>query len=174
MKKSLIMIAIIASLAIAQETKKHDSQKSGVKSEQGKSTEKAPSHSGFQAAASLQWGAPPPGIPEGAQAAVLSGDPTKPGAFTVRLKAPAGAKIMPHWHPTDENVTVISGDFAIGMGDKLDEASAHKMAPGDFVSLKAREHHYAIARTEAVVQIEGRGPFQITYVNPSDDPRNKK
>lgn len=175
MKKGLIIVAVIASLAVAQEMKKQDAKKSEVKTEmKAKGTDKMSMHDAFKAAGSLQWGPPPPGIPSGAQAAVLSGDPTKPGLFVVRLKAPAGAKIMPHWHPTDENVTLISGDFAIGMGDKLDDAAAHKMAAGDFVNLKAREHHYAMATTDSVVQISAMGPFQITYVNPSDDPRRKK
>jgi quercetin dioxygenase-like cupin family protein len=176
MKKSLIALALVASLAFAQEAaKKPEAKKSEAKMEmKGKSGDNMAMHDAFKSAGSLQWGAPPPGIPAGAQAAVMSGDPTKPGLFVVRLKAPAGAKIMPHWHPSDENVTLISGDFAVGMGDKLDEAAAHKMAPGDFVYLKAREHHYAIARTESVVEIAAMGPFKITYVNPSDDPRNKK
>lgn len=168
MKKILIVFAVIASLAVAQEMNTQDAKKSASK------TQAMGHKSEFKASGSLEWGPPPPGIPAAAQAAVLMGDPTKAEHFIVRLKAPAGAKIMPHWHPTDENVTVISGDFAIGMGDKLDEAAAHKMAPGDFVSLKAHGHHYAIARTESVVQIEAMGPFQITYVNPSDDPRSKK
>lgn len=175
MKKLLIVLALVASLAVAQEMKKQDAKKSETKSEmKAKDMGNMSMHDAFKSSGSLQWGPPPPGIPAGAQAAVLFGDPSKGGLFIVRLKAPAGAKIMPHWHPTGENVTLISGDFAVGMGDKLDEAAAHKMAAGDFVSLKAREHHYAIALTESVVQIQAMGPFQITYVNPSDDPRNQK
>ncbi|HUS18353.1 MAG TPA: cupin domain-containing protein [Terriglobales bacterium] len=177
MKKYLIAITLIASLAVAQEPmKKQDAKKSESKSEMKGKTMDHMSMSGheFKSASGLQWGPAPPGIPAGAQAAVLSGDPTKGGMFTIRLKAPAGAKIMPHWHPTDENVTIISGSFSVGMGDKMDEAAAHKMSAGDFVSLKAKQRHYAIANTEAVVQIEAKGPFQITYVNPNDDPRNSK
>lgn len=175
MKRVLIILAVIASLAVAQEMKKQEAKKSEAKAEMKVAgSGKVSMQDAFKSAGSLTWGPPPPGIPSGAQAAVLSGDPTKAGHFIVRLKAPAGAKIMPHWHPTDENVTLISGDFSIGMGDKLDEAAAHRMAPGDFVNLKAREHHYGIAKTESVVQIEAMGPFQITYVNPNDDPRNKK
>src|SRR5262245_7386243 len=53
----------------------------------------------------VKWGPAPPALPAGAQIAVLSGDPSKAEPFTIRLKAPDGYKIMPHWHPTDENVT---------------------------------------------------------------------
>ena len=67
-------------------------------------------------AADLKWGPAPPGLPAAVQATVLDGDPTKPGLFTVRLKAPDGTQIMPHWHPADEHVTVLSGALMVGMG----------------------------------------------------------
>jgi quercetin dioxygenase-like cupin family protein len=122
----------------------------------------------------LQWGDAPPSLPAGAKMAVLDGDPTKPGSFTIRLKAAAGYRVPPHTHPTAERVTVISGSFRIGMGDKLDDASAQEMAPGSFVVLPAGMKHFAASNTESVVQINSEGPFQINYLNPSDDPRNAK
>src|SRR5262245_58725822 len=73
-------------------------------------------------AASLKWGDAPPSLPPGAKAAVVSGDPSKPGPFVVRLQVPSGYKIAPHWHPGDENVTVFSGTVAIGMGDTWDDS----------------------------------------------------
>ena len=106
--------------------------------------------------------------------AVLDGDPNKAGSFTIRMKAPAGYKIAPHTHPTVERVTVISGSFKIGMGDKLDEASAREMGPGSFVMLPAGMKHFATSSGESIIQINSEGPFQINYVNPSDDPRNAK
>ena len=87
----------------------------------------------------------------------------------IRLKLPAGYKIMPHWHPTDELVTVISGEFAAGMGDKVDP-NAKAMGPGAFVSLPAKMHHYGVATKDTVVEVSSMGPFAITYVNPADDP----
>ncbi|HUR37182.1 MAG TPA: cupin domain-containing protein [Terriglobales bacterium] len=177
MNKFLIVVMLTACLAVAQSAdKKQDAAKPTAKmAMKGKDMQKsAMSGHEFQSANELQWGPAPAGLPEGAQVAVLAGDPGNPGRFTIRLKSPAGAKIMPHWHPADESVTLISGDFSVGMGDKMDEAGAHKMSAGDFVSLKARQHHYAIANTETVVQIESTGPFKITYVNPNDDPRNAK
>src|SRR5690242_2229535 len=78
----------------------------------------------------LQWGDAPPVMPPGAKLAVLNGDPSKPGLFIVRLKFPANYKIPAHWHPTDENITVISGAFWAGMGDKLDPAKTTELPPG--------------------------------------------
>jgi quercetin dioxygenase-like cupin family protein len=122
----------------------------------------------------LQWGDAPSSLPPGGKMAVLDGDPTKPGSFTIRLKAPAGYKVPPHTHPSDERVTVISGSFKIGMGEKLDAASAHEMAPGSFVALPAGMKHFAMSNAESIVQISSEGPFQIKYVNPADDPRGAK
>ena len=85
--------------------------------------------------ADLKWGDVPPGLPPGAKMAVLAGDPTKKGLFTVRLQAPAGYKVPPHTHPTAENITVISGAFNVGMGDKFDEAAGKSLEAGGFVVL---------------------------------------
>jgi len=121
-------------------------------------------------ASDLKWGPVPPVLPKGGQLAVLAGDPTKEGLFVIRIKAPAGYKIPAHHHPTDELVTVISGTFAVGMGDKLDEAKADQLKAGDFVSLPKNMNHFAMAPVESVVEISSMGPFQITYVNPADNP----
>jgi quercetin dioxygenase-like cupin family protein len=96
------------------------------------------------------------------------------GPATVRLKMPAGYKIPPHWHPTDENVTVISGIFAVGMGDTLDKKHSKRLRAGGFGLVPANMHHFAWAKTDVVVQINLMAPFQITYVNPADDPSPKK
>jgi quercetin dioxygenase-like cupin family protein len=119
--------------------------------------------------ADLKWVDVPPQIPKGAKVAALYGDLTKPGLFIVRLKFPANYKIPPHWHPTDENVTVLSGAFAVGMGDKLDPA-AKALSPGTFISMPAKMHHFALTKEETVVELSAMGPFAITYVNPADDP----
>lgn len=118
----------------------------------------------------LQWGAAPSVLPKGAQLAVLSGDPSKTGPFTIRLKAPADYKIPAHSHPTAERVTVISGEFNFGMGDKLDQAKAEKLGGGGFVDLPASMNHFAFMGPETVVQIDSEGPFVIKYANPADDP----
>src|SRR5262245_25397427 len=122
---------------------------------------------------SIKWGAAPPSLPPGAQAAVLLGSPAKEGPFVLRLKFPAGFTVPPHRHSKDELVTVIAGRFAVASGEKLDRASLKPLPPGSFAHLPAGMPHYAWAEVETVVQINGVGPFDVTYVDPTDDPRKK-
>ena len=124
----------------------------------------------IMSAKNLKWMDAPDGLPKGAKLSVLAGDPGAATLFTVRLQVPAGYKVMPHFHPTDENITVISGEFGIGSGDKFD-TKGPTLGAGDFTSMPAQMHHFAWTKKGAVIQIHGMGPFQITYINPSDDPR---
>jgi hypothetical protein len=121
----------------------------------------------------LKFGPAPPALPPGAQMAVLKGDPGKPGAFVVRLQVPGGYRIPPHWHSQDEALTVISGTLFLGMGDHYDPGTARGLPAGGFHYLPAKAHHFAFAKKPAVVQINGNGPFDITYINPADDPQKK-
>jgi hypothetical protein len=118
----------------------------------------------------MKWGPAPPVLPAGAQAAVLDGDPAKPGFFTLRLKFPDGYKVPAHWHPTDEHVTVLQGTLRAGMGDAHSDAALHDFPVGSFLKLPKRMHHFVTAKGEVIVQIYGQGPFVLTYVNPSDAP----
>jgi len=123
----------------------------------------------------IPYGPVPGFIPAGAQLAVLEGDPTAAmGDFTVRLKMPDGYRIPPHWHPHRENVTVISGNFKVGMGDSFDESKMMTFGTGSFAYLDPSMHHYAMASGEVVVQVHGMSPLQFNYVNPNDDPSKKK
>ena len=122
----------------------------------------------------IKYGPPPPFVAPGAQLAVLEGDPTaSTGDYTIRLKMPNGYKIAPHWHPKRENVTVITGDFKVGMGDQWDEAKMMTFPAGSFAYLDPDMHHYAMASGEVVVQVHGMSPLQFNYVNPADDPSKK-
>jgi Domain of unknown function (DUF4437) len=118
----------------------------------------------------IKWGDVPAVLPKGAKIAVLAGDPFKPGAYVVRLMLPAGYKIPPHWHSQPENLTVISGTFYLGNGDRMDAAQAHQLLQGGYHSLPAGTHHFAFTKKPTILQIHGEGPFNITYVNPADDP----
>lgn len=124
----------------------------------------------FMNASDLKWGDAPPGLPKGAKIAVLSGDPGKTGPFVARLQVPGNYKIAPHWHSTDEDLTVISGNFYFAEGDKMEAKGAHELKPGAFHHLPAKTHHYAYSKGPAVVQINANGPFDIVYVDPKDDP----
>ncbi len=119
---------------------------------------------------SIKWGDAPPSLPKGAKLAVLYGDPSKAGPFCIRLMAPAGYKIPPHWHSQAEALTVISGTFYLGMGDKMDATAAQPLKAGGFHYLPPKEHHFAFSKASSVVQVNGEGPFDITYINPADDP----
>jgi quercetin dioxygenase-like cupin family protein len=127
----------------------------------------------FAGPAEMKYGPVPPAFPPGAQVAVLSGNPFGPGDYVLRLKMPAGYIIPAHNHPTVENVTVISGQFHAGMGDRLDKARSLTFKPGGFAALPANMNHFAWTSGETVVQVHGMGPFAITYVNPKDDPSRK-
>lgn len=119
----------------------------------------------------MKWMDAPPVFEKGSKMVVLDGDPSsKDGEFTVRLSLPANYIIAPHWHPTTENVTVIKGQLYVGMGDKLDKEAAKTLETGDFASIPALHHHYAFSKDACVIQVNAMGPFQITYVNPADDP----
>ena len=122
----------------------------------------------------VKWGPGPASLPPGAQMAVLDGDPAKAGMpFVIRAKLPDGYKVAPHWHPTDENVVVLSGTFVVGTGDKFDEKAVTSLPTGSFVRMPKLMHHSAMAKGETVIQVHGVGPFAVTYVNPKDDPRKK-
>jgi quercetin dioxygenase-like cupin family protein len=132
----------------------------------------APAHV-LTTASEIKWGEPPPVFEKGASFSVIAGDPSKPGLYVVRLKMPAGYKIAPHWHPTDEHVTVISGTFALGMGDKFDKMTMKDLPAGGYALLPAEMRHFALAKTDSTVQVHGIGPFALTYVNPADDPSKR-
>lgn len=121
----------------------------------------------------LKWGPAPAVFPAGAKMAVLSGDPSKAGMFVIRLKMPAGYQVQAHHHPTDEYVTVISGEFHLGMGDKLDKGKSATLHAGGFAESPAGMNHFAWASKASVVQVSAEGPFALIYVNSADDPTVK-
>lgn len=106
--------------------------------------------------------------PKGAELAVLFGDPTKPGPFTVRLKMPDGYKIGPHWHSQDEQLTVLGGTFNVYMGE--DMTSPHALDVGAFHYLPGKMRHAAAAKGDVIIQLSGMGPFDIHYLDPADNP----
>ncbi len=116
-------------------------------------------------AAPFHWGPAPAVFPPGARMAVVSGDPSKEGPFTIRLSMPNGYRIPPHFHPTDEAVEVARGTLLFGMGDTLDVAKTQAMKAGAKGSVAANMHHFVIAKGLTVVIVTAMGPFAMTYVN---------
>ena len=97
----------------------------------------------------------------------------KEGPFVMRLKFPSGYQVPPHTHPKAEVVTVISGTVHVGMGETADKSKAQALAAGGFFAMPPGMQHYVWADGETVVQLNGIGPWAVTYVNPKDDPRQK-
>lgn len=124
--------------------------------------------------AEMIWQDAPAGLPEGAKIAVLSGDPSKAELFSIRLKFPPNYKIPAHTHTFDEHVTVVSGTLAMGIGDKFEDKQQKTYPSGSYTLFPANKAHFAMSKSETIVHIYGMGPFSITYVNPAEDPRNKK
>ena len=109
----------------------------------------------------------------GAEIAIVAGDPDTPGApFVMRFRYQGVVRVPPHWHPTDEHITVLSGTFMVGMGERFDESAATELPVGGYMAVPARMAHYAWSKGDTLVQIHGLGPFAINYVNPADDPNN--
>lgn len=121
----------------------------------------------------IKWVDAPPSLPAGAKTSVIYGDPTAPGPFGMRIKMPAKYKIGPHTHPQDENVTVLSGTLFMGVGADAG-GKMMELPAGSFARMKVGTQHFVRADKETIVQLNGMGPWGITYVNPSDDPRHKK
>ena len=119
------------------------------------------------------WGPAPAALPPGAQAIVLEGDPSKAELFTVRLKLPNNYTVPPHWHTAWEHITVISGIFHLGMGERVDPSKFSELRAGSFAALPSRMPHYVHVVGETIVQLHGMGPLVVNYVNRTDDPRNR-
>ena len=124
-------------------------------------------------AAAVQWGPAPDAFPKGAKMAVVSGDPSKAEEFEVQLQLPSGYKIPPHFHPTDEVVEVKKGTFLVGMGDAFNVKKTAPMKTGDKATVPADHHHFAMAKGKTVVDVKAMGPFEMTYVNATEDPRKQ-
>ena len=120
----------------------------------------------------INWGEAPPDLPKGAQMAVLHGDPTKKGMFTLRVKMPDGYKVPPHWHTNDEELTILSGVMMMRMGDSM-TSEPHLLTEGAYHYLPGKTHHSAEAKGDVVLQVHSTGPFDIHYVNAEDNPNPK-
>ena len=120
----------------------------------------------------LQW-VDVPSLPPGAKMAIIEGPLDKEGPFIARFTFPGDFKIPAHWHPNIEHITVLSGSFNLGVGDKLDATKTHAIAAGGVGIMPPKTNHFVWTKEETIVQVHGVGPWGITYVDPADDPRKK-
>jgi len=112
-------------------------------------------------------------FPPTVRLAVVVGQPTEAGPYTIRVKVPRGVKLMPHKHPEDRTYTVISGVFYVGLGEQFDADKLEAYPPGAVVVLPGETFHFHWARAcEYVTQVSAIGPLGIDYLDPSDDPRS--
>jgi quercetin dioxygenase-like cupin family protein len=113
-------------------------------------------------------------FPPSAQLAVVVGHPSEPGPYVVRVKLPAGLKLMPHWHHEDRVYTVISGIFYIGLGERFEAADLEAYPPGAVVVLPGGTRHFHWAKSgEYVTQVTATGPISLEYVDRHNDPRTQ-
>lgn len=119
----------------------------------------------------ITWGPAPAVLPAGAKLAVLEGNPSEAGPFTMRLLVPDRYRIPPHYHAVVEHVTVLKGTLKVGMGDEYDAAKLAALPTGSFAAIEPGTRHFAEAEGETMLQLHGVGPWGLTYVDPADDPR---
>ena len=111
---------------------------------------------------------------EGAEFAVLSGDPTKAGSpYVIRVKHRDGLQVPPHWHSFDEPVTIISGTWVMGLGERFDLSAAQEFPAGSYLVVPKNVPHFALCKGETIVQGHGIGPLDTHFVRPEDDPRQQ-
>lgn len=112
-------------------------------------------------------------FPDPVRLGVVVGNPSEPGPYAIRVKVPAGVKLMPHRHSEDRVYTVISGVFYIGLGDQFDADKLAAYPPGSVIVLPGGTSHFHWARSgEYISQVTAIGPLGFEYVDPRDDPRN--
>src|SRR5579863_792991 len=131
----------------------------------------------------LKWGPLPPSATKGTpsvdpggdlQIAVVYGDPSKPGYYVLRGKCTDGSKIAPHWHPTTENVTILKGSVALGMGTTFDESKLKALPAGGFASVPPHMAHFAQCKGDTIFQVDGSGPFVLNFISPASAPAKAK
>jgi hypothetical protein len=131
-----------------------------------------PPHFHTVTAKSLKWNDTP--LIPGGKVAVIEGPLDTATPFTIRILIPANGRIAPHYHTAIEHVTVISGTFNVGHGEKFDKAKTTPLAAGDVAIMQAKTPHFVWVDKETIVQVHGVGPWTVTFVDPKDDPRKKK
>jgi quercetin dioxygenase-like cupin family protein len=119
----------------------------------------------------MKWGAQGAFALPGMEQVNLVGNPSKPGPYTLRLKFPAGYKLAPHTHPDFREVTILSGTFYTGYGEKFEEEALKTLPAGSFYTEPANLSHFIEVREPVVIQVSGVGPSTRMFINPSDNPK---
>lgn len=144
---------------------------SGLHSKEADEVAATEPHWGLFTPDRIPWRDGPPSLLPGAKMAILEGDPEKEGFFTMRLKLPDGFRVLPHWHPKTERLTVIQGIVNLGTGDRYEAGATQPLSAGTYSSMPPKMTHFAWMKGETILQLSGIGPWEVVYVNPADDPR---
>jgi anti-sigma factor ChrR (cupin superfamily) len=153
--RALVITALLASLSMARQEQSANHVAPTTSKTQSSHTLVAPD--------SIKWNA----LSAGQWFAVVSGSPNIEGApFVIRIKLADGVKVAPHWHPIDEHLTVVTGTFYAGMGEKFNESLATEMPSGSYALMPKEMRHFAWAKGETIIQIHGIGPFKTYWVEP--------
>jgi len=105
---------------------------------------------------------------EGVWVEYLVGDPEVPDAeFVIRIHHDPGYVVLPHTHPRTENITVLSGEWALGMGARFDRSRLVAMPRGALGVVSPKMAHFGYAKVETILQVHGIGPFVNLPVDPA-------
>lgn len=95
------------------------------------------------------------------------GDMDKPGElFVIRIHHDAGYVVLPHTHPEDENITVLTGSWALGMGSRVNMSKLEPMELGALGFVPKKMAHFGYSRVETILQVHGIGPFVNLPIDP--------
>ena len=118
---------------------------------------------------------PGSGMRPGMETVFLTGDGEHKELYTLVFRIPPNTAIPPHWHPDDRSCFVLSGLWYFAYGTVRDETKLKALPPGSNYTEPAGAPHFAGTREQgAIVVCTAVGPTGTTFVNPDDDPRNKK
>ena len=174
MRRAGLLISFILLAAVAGAQTKQPAKKAPARDSSSQMIVQPGSEKWGDIPAAAMVGAPSVEIGGTLRLFVVQGDPTKAGrTYTLRLSCSDGVKIAPHWHPTTENVTVIQGAAAVGMGSKWDDAALKDVPTGGFFSAAPQMRHFAQCKGDSILQVHGVGPFVLNFVSP-DEPQPAK
>ena len=95
-----------------------------------------------------------PAFPPTARLAVIVGEPSKPGPYVIRVKAPPGVTLMPHRHPEDRIYTVVSAVFYICLGGRFDGDKVKACPPGSVNDRRAKRRRDPRGRSGASGRVQ--------------------
>ncbi|MXV94621.1 MAG: hypothetical protein F4Y07_11505 [Gemmatimonadetes bacterium] len=119
----------------------------------------------FHPGDALPWGEPNNGM----RYLALYGQSSAGGApFVFRLEVQPGFELAPHTHPITEHMTVLSGNFFVGIGETFDREAATAYGPGSYLAIAAGVPAYMWVEEETVVQVHGVGPLTTDFITPPE------